>query len=110
MPEFNVTVRYTISFTGNIDVKAKDDTAATAKVEKLFKSLNNLEDFEKRVVKAGGEAELETEECAEYKAVQKQQELRTRTRLKPVMEVCQYCGQVDIVAAEHRCNPNRQEI
>ena len=62
MPEFHVTVRYTISFTGNIDVKAKDYTAATAKVEKLFESLDNLEDFEKRVVKAGGEAELETEE------------------------------------------------
>jgi hypothetical protein len=46
MPEYAVTLRYTLSWIGNLTIKAKDEEAAQAKVEKLFPKVVNFPSFE----------------------------------------------------------------
>jgi hypothetical protein len=60
MPEYEVTLRYTVSWLGRKTVKAKDEEAATAQVEAQFLAVTDLASFT-RFVTDEGEPEIDEE-------------------------------------------------
>jgi hypothetical protein len=66
MPQFEVTIIYCVEYTAVKYVRAKDEDAATAKVEEGIQAIQSYEDLAKYI---GKDSEIDVEESVEIDTV-----------------------------------------